>query len=188
MTVSSTPPSGAPPPLRLSTTRFASAIRVTCRLPGSGPPACSAAGPQSVISSVSTCASSTGIPCPDRKESIIASAWVMASPRVSSPRWRLRADLVDSTGPGGPRNSNHSLRPHSLRQVVDLGAMLAQNVPPAQDSIVIGEYRSRDGDPTIAWESCETRIPLDDRPGRQRGAVPADESRVDQRRPDDRQL
>ncbi len=73
MTVSSTPQSGPHSPTRHSTTRFASAIRVTCGFSSSGPPACSAAGPQSFVSSVSTWPRSTGIPCPARNESVIAS-------------------------------------------------------------------------------------------------------------------
>ena len=64
MTVSSTSPSGSHAPAGHSTTRFASAIRVTCGFSTSGPPACSAAGPQSFDSSVSTRPRSTGIPAP----------------------------------------------------------------------------------------------------------------------------
>ena len=62
ITVSSTGPSDSTSPSRHSTTRLASTMRVTCGFSSSGPPTCSAAGPQSLASSVSMSRSSTGIP------------------------------------------------------------------------------------------------------------------------------
>ena len=66
-----TGPSDSQSPSKHTMTRLASTIRVTLGFSSSGPPICSAAGPQSFASSDSMLGRSTGMPWPSRNSAIV---------------------------------------------------------------------------------------------------------------------
>ena len=90
---------GAEPPRRRpssrSTTRLASTIRVTFGCSGSGPPTCSAAGPQSCCSSVSIVAEVDRDPLTLRKASDVASAIVRSFHAVVASRCRSSRSRIE---------------------------------------------------------------------------------------------